>query len=209
MINKINTIKKIMFPNKKINIFAICILLFGVITGSVFVNIIGLNDKNLVLEKIKLFVDNVNVGSIDSINLLKNSLSINFAYIMIIWILGMSIIGLLFNMLLLFIKGFIFSFSVGAFILTYGYKGILLSFVYLLFGQFLNIIVILTVFIYSVMFSIKLLNAIFKDNNVSIKKYIKNYVFIIIFAIIMSIASSLFESFILPSVIKLFIKLFI
>lgn len=208
MINKIYSIKRILFPNKKNNIFSICILLFGVITGAIFANIIGLNDKNLVIDKIKLFIDNINTGSIDSISLLKNSLSINFIYIIIIWILGMTIIGLLFNIILLFTKGFIFSFSISAFILTYGYKGIILSLIYLLFGQFLNIIVILFLSIYSILFSIELFKTIFMGNN-NIKSFIKKYLYILIIAIIISIISSLCEAFILPSLIKLLIKLFI
>ena len=209
MTKKINSIKSIIFPNKKINIFAICILLFGVISGAIFVNIIGLNDKNLVLDKIKLFIENINNGSLDSISLLKNSISINLIYIIIIWILGMTMIGLIFNIFLLFFKGFIFSFTISSFILTYHYKGIILSLIYLLFGQLFNIIIILTISIYSVSFSLELLKTIFKDNNNSFKKNIKKYLYILIISLVISIISALFESFILPAIIKLFIKLFI
>lgn len=209
MMNKINSIKRIIFPNKKINIFVLCMLLFGVVAGAIFVNIIGLNDKNLVLDKIKLFIDNINKGSLDSIKLLKNSLSINFIYVLIIWVLGLTMVGLVFNILLLFLKGFIFSFSIGSFILTYGYKGIILSFIYLIFGQLLNIIVILTITIYSIMFGFELLKVIFKDNNGLIKKNIKNYLIIIAISIVLCIISALCEAFILPSLIKLVIKLFI
>ncbi len=209
MMNKINSIKRIIFPNKKINIFVLCMLLFGVVAGAIFVNIIGLNDKNLVLDKIKLFIDNINKGSLDSIKLLKNSLSINFIYVLIIWVLGLTMVGLVFNILLLFLKGFIFSFSIGSFILTYGYKGIILSFIYLIFGQLLNIIVIITITIYSIMFGFELLKVIFKDNNGLIKKNIKNYLIIIAISIVLCIISALCEAFILPSLIKLVIKLFI
>lgn len=210
MTKKINSIKSIILPNKKINIFAICILLFGVISGAIFVNIIGLNDKNLVLDKIKLFIENINNGSLDSISLLKNSISINLIYVFIIWILGMTMIGLIFNIFLLFFKGFIFSFTISSFILTYHYKGIILSLIYLLFGQLFNIIIIFTLSIYSVSFSIELLKAIFKDNNSnSIKKSLKKYLYILIISLVISIISALFESFILPAIIKLFIKLFI
>ena len=209
MMNKINSIKRIIFPNKKINIFVLCMLLFGVVAGAIFVNIIGLNDKNLVLDKIKLFIDNINKGSLDSKKKIKNSLSINFIYVLIIWVLGLTMVGLVFNILLLFLKGFIFSFSIGSFILTYGYKGIILSFIYLIFGQLLNIIVILTITIYSIMFGFELLKVIFKDNNGLIKKNIKNYLIIIAISIVLCIISALCEAFILPSLIKLVIKLFI
>ena len=41
------------------------------------------------------------------------------------------------------IKGFIFGFSLSAFILTYNYKGIILSILYTICGQLLNLIVVL------------------------------------------------------------------
>ena len=209
MINKFDSIKNILFPNKKITYFIITILIFGIITGAIFANIISLNDKNIVIDKIKIFIDNINNNSINNLKLLKNSLSINLIYICIIWILGMSMIGIIFNILLVFIKGFIFSFSISSFILTYSYKGIILSFLYLIFGQLLNIIVVMIISIYSISFSIKLLNTIFKDNKMLVKKNLKNYLLILIITIIISIISSLSESFILPALIKLIIKLFI
>ena len=205
----INNIKSILLPNKKINIFVIVILFLGIVLGAIFANLISLNDKNLVIDKIQLFISNINTNSFKRLILLKTSLSINFTYIFIIWLLGMSIIGIIFNIFLLFIKGFIFSFTATSFILGYGYKGIMLSFLYLVFGQLLNIIVIMVLAVYSISFSCNLLKIIFKNNNNSMHKYLKNYILILLFMIIISIISSLSESFLLPALIKLIIKLFI
>ena len=209
MSNKLSNIRRIIFPNKKINIFVICILIMGVIAGAIFVNIIGLNDKNLVIDKIKLFIDNINNGKLDSFLLFKNSFLINIIYVIIIFILGMSMIGLIFNLILLFIKGFVFGFSIASFILTYSYRGIILSFLYLIFGQLLNIFMIIAISIYSIIFGIELLKLIFKDKQVFSRNKFKNYLLIFVFCIIISIISSLLESFVLPTLIKLSIKLFI
>ena len=210
MIKKISNIKNIILPHKKINIFVICILFLGVITGSVFASIIGYNDKTIVIDKIKLFIDNINNNAINSILALKNSISINLLYIIIIWLLGMALIGIIFNIFILFIKSFIFGFSISSFILTYSYKGIILSFLYLLFGQLLNIIILLILTIYSIMFSYNLIILIFKNkSNINIKKFLKNYLLIMLFIIPISILSSLSEAFLLPSLIKLIVKLFI
>lgn len=210
MIKKYSNIKSIVLPNKKINILAILVLFLGVIAGAVFLGIIGLNDKTLVIDKIKVFINNINNNSIDSIIALKNSLSINLIYVLIIWILGMALLGIIFNVFILFIKGFIFGFGVAAFILTYSYKGIALSFLYLIFGQLLNIIVILILTIYSIMFSWQLFTLIFRGNsNLHIKRFLKNYLIILAFAVFVSIISSISEAFLLPALIKLIIKLFI
>lgn len=209
MIKKYNHIKDIIFPNKKLNIFIISILFLGIITGAIFANIINLNDKTLVIDKIKLFIENINTNKIDSIIALKNSLTINTIYITLIWILGMTFIGFIITIILLFTKSFILGFSLASFILTYNYKGIILSTIYLIFGQLLNIFTIIILSIYSIMFGIKLFKIIIKkDNNQNTLKQFKNYTIIFIITIIISIISSLSESFLLPSLIKLIIKLF-
>ena len=210
LIKKYSNIKNIILPNKKINIFVMCILFLGVIAGAVFSGIIGLNDKTLVIDKIHLFIDNINNNSINSILALKNSISINLIYIFLKWFLGMALLGIIFNVLILFVKGFIFGFSIASFILTYSYKGIIISFLYLIFGQLLNIVVLLVLTIYSIMFSYQLLCLIFKNNNnFTTRKFLKNYAIILLFSIIISLISSLSEAFLLPSLIKLIIKLYI
>ena len=191
MIKKYNRIKDIIFPNKKLNIFIISILFLGIITGAIFANIINLNDKTLVIDKIKLFIENINTNKIDSIIALKNSLTINTIYITLIWILGMTFIGFIITIILLFTKSFILGFSLASFILTYNYKGIILSTIYLIFGQLLNIFTIIILSIYSIMFGIKLFKIIIKkDNNQNTLKQFKNYTIIFIITIIISIISS-------------------
>lgn len=210
MNSKINSIKSIIFPSKKINIFVISILFLGLISGAVFGNIISVNDKTLVIDKIKLFISNINSDSINGIEVFKNGISVNMLYLGIIWVMGMTFVGVVINVVILFIKSFILGFSLASFIMVYSYKGLILSLIYLLFGQILNILVIVMVTIYGIMFSSKLNLIIFKnkqDNN--ILKFFRNYVFILIIAIIVSIISSISEAFLLPAIIKIIIKLFI
>ena len=209
MIKKYSNIKNIILPSKKNNILAIFVLFLGVIAGALFLGIIGMNDRLLVIDKIKMFIDNINNNTIDSLLALKNSLAINLIYVFLIWILGMALLGIIFNIFILFTKGFIFGFCIAAFILTYSYKGITLSLLYLLFGQLLNIIVILILTIYSLMFSWKLIQMILKNNNNNIRRFLKNYLIILVFSVFISIISSISEAFLLPALVKLIIKLFI
>ena len=210
MINKYTRIKNIIFPNKRINFIVITILFLGVISGAVFSNIIDLNDKKLVLDKINLFISNINTQSINNIESFKNSILTNLIYSIIIWILGMTIIGILINIFLLYLKGFIFGFSLSAFILTYSYKGIILSILYTLFGQLLNLIVIIILCIYSIMWTSNFVKKRIKSkHNMNMSKYFKNYSLIFLITIIISLISSISEAFIFPSLIKIIIKLFI
>ena len=210
MINKYSRIKNIIFPNKKINFTVITILFLGVISGAIFSNIIDLNDKKLVLDKIQLFISNIDNQTVNSFLAFKNSIITNISYSIIIWILGMTIIGIIINIFLLYLKGFIFGFSISAFILTYNYKGIILSILYTIFGQLLNLIVIMILTIYSIMFTTNFLKQIIKSKqNLNIPKYFKNYTLIFLITIIISLISSLSEAFLFPTLIKIIIKLFI
>lgn len=210
MINKFNKIKTIIFPSKKINLFVLTILFLGVISGAIFCNIIDLNNQKLVITKIQTLITNIDNQTINSIQAFKNSIFINISYSFIISILGLTIIGLIFNIFLLYTKGFIFGFSLSSFILTYNYKGILLSILYTLFGQLLNLVVIMILVIYSIMFSINLLNQIIKNKHTTnIPKQFKNYILIFLITIIITIISSICETFLFPTLVKLFIKLII
>ena len=210
MINKYSKIKNIIFPNKKINFMVIIILFLGVISGAIFTNIIDLNDQKLVLEKISSFIANINNETINNIQAFKNSIITNISYSFIIWILGMTIIGIIINIFILYLKGFIFGFSLSAFIITYSYKGIILSILYTLFGQLLNLIVVMILTIYSTMFTLNLIKQIIKSkvtNN--IPKQFKNYSLIFLITLIISMISSISEAFLFPTLIKIIIKLFI
>ena len=210
MINKYSKIKNIIFPNKKINFMVIIILFLGVISGAIFTNIIDLNDQKLVLEKISSFIANINNETINNIQAFKNSIITNISYSFIIWILGMTIIGIIINIFILYLKGFIFGFSLSAFILTYNYKGIILSILYTLFGQLLNIVAIIILTIYSIMFTYNLLKQIIKaKQNLNLPKYFKNYSLIFIIILLINIISSISEAFLFPTLIKIIIKLFI
>lgn len=210
MIKKFNNIKSIIFPSKKINYTVIAILLLGVISGSIFSTIIDLNDQKLVTDKIQLLITNINTQSINSILAFKNSIITNLLYSGIIWILGMTIIGVLFNVFILYLKGFIFGFSLSSFIIAYNYKGIILSVLYTIFGQLLNIIVIMILTIYSIMFTYNLLKQIIKSKqNITIQKNFKNYTLIFLITILISLISSISEAFLFPTLIKIIIKLFI
>ena len=211
MKNKINRIFNIILPNKRINIFIITIIILGITSGSIFASIMNINDKNLVIEKLRVFLESINTNSLNSLSILKNSLSINLIYSILIFIFSMTLIGILFVIILLFIKSFIFGFTIASFIISYSTKGIIISFIYLLFGEILNIFSILFITAYSILFTIKLIKLIAKNNtnNKEILAFSKKYILVFFITIIINTISAMSEAFILPSLIKLIIKIYV
>ena len=116
-------LSELIFPNKKINYFVITILLLGVISGSIFLVVLNKTDKANIILKIISFMENINKGNINSGQAFKNSLIINYTFIILIWMLGLSIIGIIINIFLTYIKGFITGFSISSILLSYKYKG--------------------------------------------------------------------------------------
>lgn len=206
MNKKKTKITDIILPNKKTNYFIIIILTLGIISGSIFLVMLSDTDKNSVINQIKTFFENINNNSINNGLAIKNSLIINYVFVFVIWILGFSIIGIIANIFLVYIKGFILGFSISSIIATYGYKAIPASILYVFPHQILNIITICVLGIYSIMYAKNLLAVILnKKNN---KSMLKKYTIILVFAIITSFISSILEVYMFPKLLKLIISLY-
>lgn len=206
--NKKTKLSNVIFPNKKINYFVITIVLLGIISGSIFLVTLNKTDKANTILQIENFISNINKGTINSGQALKNSLIINYTFIILIWILGLTMIGILINIFLTYIKGFIVGFSVSAILSTYKYKGLIASILYIFPSAIINLIVISTLTIYSIMFSYNLLQVITtKKTNKRI--FLKKYAIILLFSIIISFISSVLEAYLFPYLLKLIIPLYI
>lgn len=199
----------LILPNKKINLFIITILILGIISGSIFLMISNETDKTNVITQIETFFKNISNNSIDNGLALKNSLIINYLFVGIIWILGLSMIGIIANIFLTYIKGFLVGFSISSLFLTYGYKGILATLLYTFPTQIINLIVVGILSIYSIMFAKNLLQIITSKHNTNNRLMLKKYTVILMICIILSFISSLLEAYVFPNLLKLVIKYYI
>lgn len=207
MNEKLNRVKDIVLPNKRVNYFIFSVVIIGIITGSIFFTFISNNDKTEVINLINNFLTTIKDSTFDSGLALKNSLITNLILVVFIWIFGMSIIGLLFNVFIIYIKAFLLGFSVASLIGSLGIKGIVMAFIYIFPSQIINIIAIMVLGIYSVIFSIHLIKLIMQKKN-SNNNIFKKYFVIFIFAIISSVISALSDAYLLPNLVKLVIGLY-
>ena len=207
MNKKLNSGLALILPNKKVNLFVIFIVVLGIISGSLFLMVLNENDKSEVINEISTFMANINTNNINNF---KNSLIEGMILIILSWILGMSIIGVIFNIFFIYMKSFTIGFSISSFILVYKYKGILSSLIYVIPSQLINILIILILGVYTLLFSKYLFKMIFiKDKTVNLGKFFKKYVLVFGICIILCLVSSLCEAYLLPSLLKVIIKLFI
>lgn len=206
---KRNNIFKLIIPNTRTNIIAFSIFIIGIITGSIFIMVINTNDKSLVVEHITKFFSNVNSSDYSYLDSLKNMLSLNYFYVIVIWVLGLSILGILVNIFLTYLKGFIIGFTTSSLIITYGFKSILAVILYIIPHTLINSLVIIVLTIYSITFSKYLLIQIFQKKDMKTKNFMKKYLIILLIAVALTLVSSISEVYLFPFLLKLIIKLYV
>lgn len=186
--------------NKKIMLFLTILTIIGIITGAFLIAILNVSDKNLIKEYIQTFIDNIN--SFNYIESLKNSLIISLILTIGIWILGISVIGLLFVILIIFWKSFVLGFTISSFIITYNLKGLMLSFVYIFPSFIINLLVLMYLGSYSIKFSLIIIKSIVSKKKLELSKLMHKYLIVLILTLIINLLTSLFEVFITPILLK-------
>lgn len=197
MKKKINILKEYFKVNKKMFLFFEILLLIGVLSGSIFSLTLNETDAVLVSEYLNNFIESISNNSYK--DTLLNAVLSNSLILTIIFLLGFSVIGIPFVILIFFYKAFIIGFSFASIILNFKSKGILLSFFYIFPHHALNLLVLMVLIIYSVLISLNLIRAIISKTNINTNniKYLKLY----LLSMAISFLSSLYESILMPKII--------
>lgn len=197
--------KNNIMKQKKLYLFLIGLVLVGVIAGILFWFIISASDKQLVMDNLNNFFECIKKG--DEINYwgsFFNSLITGFIYVILIWLLGISIVGLPIILIIMAIKSFIVGFSISSIIATYGFKGTLGAFIYVFPHQIIFLLLLILLGFYSSSFCFKLFKYLFLKQSINFKNAMHKYFKILILSLVMIFLISLFETFISTYFIKLF-----
>ena len=103
----LDMLKNKIIYNKKTMLFLVIIVIIGILTGSFFSVILNQNDKQLVIDNITNYIENIN--KINNLEILKNTLLINILVIFGIWILGISVIGLFIVIILFWLLSYYYN----------------------------------------------------------------------------------------------------
>ena len=189
--------------NKKIFIFLTVLLIIGFIAGTLYITILSNADKDLIRDTITNYFMQIKKNKLNSVDLFRQATISNFIYVIGIWLLGISIIGLPIIIGLVFYKSFIMAFSITSIIFKYKFSGILLSFTYSFPYQLLNIIIISFISLYAIKVSLSIIKMMISKKTINFKRLIKKYFVVLLICLFLSIISSLIEGFITPYLIKL------
>lgn len=188
--------------NKRILLFLCGISFIGLLFGSFFVTIISKSDQALVQNYIENFINNLQMGKLNYLDAIKNTLISNISFTSIIWLLGISIIGIPIIIFMYFTKSFMIGFSIASLILKYKLKGIIYAIVYIFPHHLINIIIFTLLMIYAIKFSYYLMKSIIKKKTLHFQPLINPYlkVFLIVTGVVF--ITSIYETFAVPYFLK-------
>ena len=190
--------------NKKLFLFLIIFSLIAIIFGSIFTVIIGKDNSLTITSKTTEFITEIN--KLNYLESFKNVFSYNLLFLIIIWLIGISIIGIPITLILFFIKTFSLGFTISSFILTYKVKGLLINAIYIIPCQIINLIISIYLISFSLIISFKLLESIIKKKSVNFN-FISGYKKILFITIFVFLLSNLYEVFIMPHLLNIVLHL--
>ena len=198
-----NTVK----INKKITSFLFIIAIIGIIFGAIYTIILSKTDKQLVTEYLDNFISQIKDNKLDYMSALISTIVSNLSFIIIIWLLGISVIGIPVSLFMFFTKTFILGFSITSIIYRYKLVGSLYSLIYIFPHQIINLIIYIILMLYSLSLSLKLIYSIFKKKTIDFKLVMNKYTLVLIISIVSIIITSLIEVYIFPNIIKLILPI--
>ena len=201
----VKRVKNSIIKQKRLYFVLIGLMIVAVLSGILFWFVISNEDKLLVTDELTSFFTSIKDGSsINYFSSLLNSIITNLIYVILIWLLGISIIGLPIILFMLAIKSFIVGFSISSIVATYSFKGLLGAITYTFPHQIIFLLLLVLLGFYAISFCIKLFKYLFLKQIINFKDAMRRYLKILIISCITAIVISLFETFISTYFIKLF-----
>ena len=194
--------------NMMIYIFMMTLFLTGIIFGAITVNSMTFVQKqDLFFHLDRYFVQISGEETIASKDILKRSFFFHVKYLFLLFILGLTIIGLPIVWILIFIKGLVIGFSVGFIVNQLGGQGLLLATLSIAPQNMIIIPVYIIAGSLSMIFSLLLFYKLFgRSVSYSIGRPFMQYAFFFVILLLLSLASSLIETFIANEAFKALIR---
>jgi stage II sporulation protein M len=194
--------------HSSIFLFIVVLFLMGVIFGAIVVNSMSITQKEDLFYYLSQFFGQVSDGKVaDDHDLFFQSFFHNSKFIGLMWVLGISIIGLPVILILLFIKGMVVGFTVGFLVSQMGWSGFMLAFVSILPQNLIIIPVFLLMAALSVIFSLRMIKKQFmKKYAQPIMPFFERYIFAFLAAVVFITAASGIEAYLSPWLMKTIIS---
>lgn len=193
--------------NKSMFVFLVILVIVGIVAGTLFLLMISKDDQAMVQQYLSTFLDHVKQNKLNFLQAFQGSLIGNILFVLGIWLLGISVIGIPIMIFMFFSKAFTLGFALSSMIANYKVKGCLLGFVYVFPHHIFNILLYSFLMAYALSFSIRLIFSLLKKKSLDFKVMMNQYVKVLIICVVGIVATSLMETFLTPVLLKEVLKI--
>lgn len=199
------TIKEHISTNRNSYLFLLMAFVLGVSAGAFTVNGLSTMQRDELSNYFQGFLQLFNNQNVKSSELFSIALIENLKLIGLLWVLGVTIIGLPFIFIILGVRGFITGFSSGFIINALGIKGILFTGFTLLPKEIIIIPCLIAIGVNGINFSMRIAkNKTGQENKKSgIKSAFLSYCFVTAFFSCIILSGILFDSYITPILVRM------
>ena len=187
-----------------IYLFVTVLFLMGVIFGAIVVNSLSFIQKEDLFFYLSQFFGEVSAGKVAaSKDLFFQSFFHNSKFIGLMWLLGISVIGLPIILILLFIKSMVVGFTVGFLVNQMGWNGFLLSLVSILPQNLIIIPIFIIAAAISVSISLKMIERQFmKKARQPVFPLFASYGIVLVASLILLAGAAAIEAYVSPPLMK-------
>lgn len=183
----------------------ICIFI-GMILGVYYIKYMGQADKNSLYNYLYTFTENITSLNIDSKEVFLRAMKNTIPLSVIIWFLGLTVVGIPIILIIDIIKGFTLGFTISSLINSLGGKGIWMSIIGLIPQNMIYLPSIIFISVVAMKFSLSTIkNRLNKQWNTNIVSKIASYSVVILISVFICFIGFFIEGYFTPSVIKLLV----
>ena len=189
--------------NMQLYMFVSILFVMGVVFGALMVNALTLEQKQDLTRYLGSFFQTVSLGGEDGVRpSLMETFGLHFKWVMLLWLLGVSVVGLPLVLVLDFLKGLLVGFTVGILISQYSWKGMLFALISVAPQNVFIVPVIIISSVAAISFSMYLVKHRFlQKTNGSAAPTFVSYTSLALSLIAVLFAVSLFECYVTPVMI--------
>lgn len=193
-------INKLKDKKQFILIFVICIVAF--IIGVLLPSILNEENRKIIETSLNSFFDTIKNNQLKTNELLFKTLTSNIIIDLILWLLGISIIGIPIVIILLGYKSLSLGFTISSIISTYKLNGVIKAIIYIV-PNIINLFIFFVISYYSISFSLMLFNYLFRKKEYNKRIIVNRYLKLLVISIIILIFSSVIETYVVPKLFSL------
>ena len=199
MLDLIDDIKELFYKKKIIIVSMFIVIILGLLFGSIYITIFSNNDKKELLDNISNYFSYFkDIDFSKKLIIFKESLIKNIIYFIILWGVGISIVGIPITYIMIYYKSFILGFSIAGIFAKYKINGLLKILLYIFPGKILILVLSIIIGVFGVSLSIKLINIFLKKDKLNFSVISGKYTLILLISILVSILTAGIDAFILP-----------